>query len=232
MLVFDEGLHRPENKEPGYLSSMMYAFNHLSAHWNHVLNADFYLAVHKMACAHFNGKETATWIDQSKVGVFRGLENPVCANLGTIDRHETTFINEFHSLNNRLRRTFGASFFLGELIATGKNSDQLQIRYHTMTAEQIRTIFNYFVTEFYYEIGHAGNSEQRLVAIARWFQYNEWLHPPVDGCGRTDLAMLNYLLSCYGFHPCILQHPFVSSCWNLQRWVEALKEGMKAWEAN
>ncbi len=229
-MVFDLGLHRPENREPGYMASMIQAFNHLSAHWNHILNADFYLAVHKMACAHFNGVETATWIDQNHVGVFRGLDNPICANLGTIDRNETTFIAEFHNLNNQLRRTFGSSFFLGELVGLGENSDQLQIRYHTMSAEQVRSIFNYFVTEFYYEIGHAENGEQKLVAIARWFQYNEWLHPPVDGCGRTDLAMLNYLLSCYGFHPCILQNPFVSSCWNLEKWVEALKEGMKAWE--
>lgn len=54
----------------------------------------------------------------------------------------------------------------------------------------------------------------------------EWLHPWIDGQGRTDLIKLNGLLSREGLHPCILDFPYMSTSSSIERWIEYLKEGL------
>ena len=72
--------------------------------------------------------------------------------------------------------------------------------------------------------------EEKLMYISALFQKLEWIHPFLDGQGRTDLIFLNYLLVRYGFTPVILEHPYYSSTATLEHWIEHLKQGMARWQ--
>jgi hypothetical protein len=69
--------------------------------------------------------------------------------------------------------------------------------------------------------------ERAIFLIGRLFAELEWLHPWIDGQGRTDLIYLSGLLCREGLHPCILEHPYFSSTNTLESWVEYLKEGLQ-----
>lgn len=220
--VYDQGLHDPKKKEPGYLASMEQAFALLTAYSNKILDADFYLYLHQKACAHFDGQKMA--------GAFRVRTRQVHAAMDGEYKLDRRAIEELENLNQKVSQRFGPSFSLCEMTTLKGHPDGVKLNYTRLNPEQVRILFHFFVTEFYYEIGHAKSADEKRRAIARWFQANEWLHPPIDGCGRTDVAMLNYLLTCYGFHPALLQLPYVSSVQTLEQWDKALKEGIEAWK--
>jgi len=62
--------------------------------------------------------------------------------------------------------------------------------------------------------------------IARLYAGLEWVHPWIDGQGRTDLIMLNGLLSREGIHPSILNRPYYSTFHKVSDWVQYLKQGL------
>lgn len=68
--VFDEGLHGKE-KEPGFYESALNAFNFAGEHLGEPLTVDFYCNLHKIACAHFQGKANETLMEAKDAGVFR-----------------------------------------------------------------------------------------------------------------------------------------------------------------
>ncbi|MBS0604618.1 MAG: leucine-rich repeat domain-containing protein [Verrucomicrobia bacterium] len=227
--VFDKGLHG-KHAEPGFVVGMRALFEFLSKNMNRRVDADFYLEMHKIACSHFTGEEGVTEVDSKKVGVFRTSEDMIDADFKEEEYPFTKEgIQEFNSLSKRLSSELGTMYALGK-IAPLKGKKGRRILYHRMSASQVRTVFNFFMSEFYFEIGHADHRDKKLLAIARLIQRLEWLHAPCDGCGRTDTALLNYLLTCYGMHPVILSLPYRSSCRGLQEWVGILEEGLIAWE--
>ena len=70
------------------------------------------------------------------------------------------------------------------------------------------------------------------MAICKYVKYLDWLHPPRDGSGRTVIfGILNKILSENGFHPVLLEYPYITDCVSLQKWTEYVKEGLLAWEA-
>lgn len=71
--------------------------------------------------------------------------------------------------------------------------------------------------------------DQKLTEIAHLFQMLDWLHPFIDGQGRTDLVLLSKLLTDEGFNPPILEEPYTSSWSTLDDWKEYLKQGMASW---
>lgn len=71
--------------------------------------------------------------------------------------------------------------------------------------------------------------ENALRNIAELYQNLEWLHPFFDGQGRTDLVLLSKLLTENGFNPSILFYPYFSTFEPLDKWVDYLKNGMRAW---
>lgn len=65
--------------------------------------------------------------------------------------------------------------------------------------------------------------------IAKLYQHLEWVHPFVDGQGRTDLILLAKLLTDYGLHPALLMRPYDSSILPFAKWDEQLAFGLKIW---
>jgi hypothetical protein len=227
--VFDRGLHG-KTTEPGFLKSMQNLFSFLTEHQNQKLSADFYLQCHRIACSHFKGESNGTLMGQEKIGVFRELTDTISASFAAPNYEiDNQGFSDFSDISGKLSLAFGSSFRLGDMIVVSASPLTINIVYQPMRQEQIELIFNFFLTEFYYDIGHAETEDAKLEAIAKLVQHLEWLHPPRDGCGRTDTAILNALLTTYGFTPVLLKYPYVSSCKGLKSWVKALKIGMRDW---
>jgi hypothetical protein len=225
--VFDLGLHRRET-EPGFLASMLDVFQFLPDNYSRRVDASFYLDLHKVACSHFDGANTQTLIGQEKVGVFR--EESVKAILPSPHYSVSPeAMAAFSELNKVIATILGPSFCLGNIFISSWVPLQWTIYYNQMTSEQIEIVFNLFLSEFYTEINTATNDDEKLIAIAKLIQHLEWLHPPKDGCGRTDTALLNFLLTKYGFNPVLLDYPYISTCRGLIEWTSWLKKGMEEW---
>lgn len=229
--VYDLGLHG-KYSEPGFLSGIERAFQFLGSRSHRRIDIEFYLALHRAACSHFKGKETSTLMGQEKVGVFRDIDDLIGATFSELNfSFSQSAITEFNDLNGELTLHFGSSFRIGDLILKSNTTPKVfSIYYHPLSKEQVAIVFNYFLTCFYYDIGHAQNDESKIKAIAKLIQRIEWLHPVRDGCGRTDTALLNYLLTVYGFTPVILEYPYVTSCKGNNELVPLLMEGMQRWQ--
>jgi hypothetical protein len=74
--------------------------------------------------------------------------------------------------------------------------------------------------------------EEKVAAIADLFQLLEWVHPFLDGQGRTDLVLMAKLLSEEGANPAILNQPYTSSYSLLDNWKEDLLNGIERWKMN
>ncbi len=72
--------------------------------------------------------------------------------------------------------------------------------------------------------------EAVLPLIATLYAELEWLHPWIDGQGRTDLVMLSYLLCREGLHPCILKDPYYSTTHSIDEWTQYLQKGLDIYE--
>ena len=228
--VFDKGLHG-KAVEPGFLAGMFASFEFLAENMKRKIDAAFYLELHSIACSHFIGEEGGTEVDLKDVGVFRDSKDKIEADFF---QEEYPFsadgIKEFYELSNLISSHFGPMFSLGRIAPLKRGKAGKRIEYHRMSSVQVKMIFDFFVSEFYDQMAHALSPKQKLKAIARLIQRLEWLHPPCDGCGRTDTALLNFLLTRYGSHPVILTLPYRSSCRGLKEWIEILEEGLSNWE--
>ncbi len=227
--VYDLGLHG-KYTEPGFLEGIKKAYQFLGSHPNRKIDAEFHLKLHKTACGHFDGKNTNTLMGKEKIGKFRDTGDIISATFAEPDYLFTdSAINEFNELNGELTLNFGSSFRIGDLVLDSRSPKSVTIYYHGFSKQQVEIVYNYFLTEFYYDIGHSQGDSQKIQAIAKLIQRLEWLHSVRDGCGRTDTALLNYLLTIYGFNPVLLRCPYVSSSRGLREWTEQLIEGMEAW---
>lgn len=227
--VFDRGTHAG-TVEPGFIGSMEKSFEFIHNFVNSEINADWYLLLHKQTCAHFNGDPTAFLMGQEKVGVFRGSDDHI--RCGLVGDYALTSEGraEFEALDQTLKREFGDSYGLGKFSCTSPCESKIILDYHTMSREQVRRIFNKFLTEFYHEVKQATTADQKLWAIAKLHQRLEWLHPVRDGTARTSTALLNKFLTDYGFHPAILEYPHVSTSYGLAQWKQYLQNGLIKWE--
>ncbi len=228
--VFDEGLHG-STKEPGFIDSMEKSFIFVQDFLQSKIDADWYLKLHKVTCAHFNGKATNTLMGQEKVGIFRGaLDNviwqPNCSSYPV----SKEAIAEFQALDRELKTEFGEFNGLGEIEDQPNPERPVKFCYKRMDSDVVRRIFDKFVKEFYQEIDKSTTADEKLWAIAGLHQRLEWLHPVKDGTSRTNIAMMNKLLTQYGFHPAILERPHVSSCNTRAQWKQHLEYGLARWD--
>lgn len=69
--VFDKGLHNPNKKEPGFLSSLQSGCQFAADHLTEDLSVDFYKSLHKTLCAHFEGEKNNVLTDNTGIGKFR-----------------------------------------------------------------------------------------------------------------------------------------------------------------
>lgn len=228
--TFDRGLHAG-TVEPGFIGSMERAFNFVEQAINRKIDANWYLNLHKHTCAHFNGDPSAFLMGQEKVGVFRGSDDPICCTLADYYGVSPEAKAEFEALNREIETEFGPGYGLGEMTYTHSFSQSTRLNYKVMSRNQVLRIFNKFLTTFYREIESATTSDAKLTTIAKLHQRLEWLHPVKDGTARTSTALMNKLLTDYGFHPAILDYPHVSSSYTLRKWKEYLQVGLVKWES-
>ncbi len=226
--VFDEGKHG-STVEPGYLSGMRNLCQFLFNNWQRRLDASFYLEMHRVGCAHFQGAATHTLIGQEQVGIFR--KEAVKAHFPAPKYAMSQGgMDEFSRLNNRLEYILGSPFCqLGEISIAADSPTVWCIDYQSFKKGEVEIVFNFFISQFHCEMLQASSLEEGQVAIAKLIQRLEWLHPTKDGTGRTDTALLNFLLSKYGCNPVLLEFPYKSSCTSLDEWVDYLRIGMQAW---
>jgi Leucine-rich repeat (LRR) protein len=225
--VFDEGLHG-STVEPGFISSMETAFAFIGQFPGKKIDADWYLHLHRHTCAHFDGDSDVCLMGQEKVGVFRNSDDPICCTFQGPCSLLFQAKGEFEARNAALQKEFGSTYGLGEMVYTARQS--VLLVYRRMSRKQVRRIFNWYLNRFYAEVERADNPDARLMAIARWHQRVEWLHPVKDGATRTNVALMNKLLTDYGFHPALLECPHVPSSYSLAQWKEYLQNGLVQWE--
>lgn len=72
--------------------------------------------------------------------------------------------------------------------------------------------------------------EEKLKTIANLYQCLEWVHPFLDGQGRTDLVLLAMLLAKEGFNPAVLTKPYTSTTALLPEWKIYLNQGINLWK--
>jgi Fic/DOC family len=230
--VFDRGTHQG-TVEAGFIGSMEGAegaFAFVERHLNRKINADWYLNLHRRTCAHFNGDPAVFLMGQEKVGVFRTIGDNICCVLSDTYRVSLEAKAAFEALDQELKRELGPSFGLGEMTYTDAFFQTVRLSYKGMSAHQVRQIFDRFLNAFYQEVESARTPDEKLLAIAKLHQRLEWLHPVKDGTSRTSIALLNKLLTDYGFHPAILEYPHVSSSYTLREWKDYLQAGLVKWE--
>lgn len=227
--VFDQGLHGG-TVEPGFIGSMEEAFTFVERFLGEKIDANWYLTLQRHTCAHFNGDPTAFLMGQEKVGVFRDDDDPTQCVLENQYYVSPRAKAEFEAEDARLKREFGPTYGLGEMVHVDSRQLTVQLIYKVMGREQVLRIFNKYLTRFYVEVESADNPDAKLMAIAKLQQKLEWLHPLRDGTARTSTALMNKFLTDYGFHPAILEWPHVSSSYTLAQWKEYLQNGLVKWE--
>lgn len=129
------------------------------------------------------------------------------------------YVEEDFSCFLRYRESSEIYSHLGKLFKEfNQNLDEAQREaYSKLTTQDVGTIKSEY-------------QERAIFLIGRLFAELEWLHPWIDGQGRTDLIYLNGLLCREGLHPCILDFPYFSSVNPLDAWIEYLKGGLAQFE--
>ena len=216
--VFDKGLHG-KTIEPGYLAGMEKGFQFVSDTLNQRITPEWFLKLHNQTCGHFKGAANGTLMGPEKVGVFRDTTDYIRCSYDH---------NSNYAMLAEAREEFNAAD-LGTLTDDGT---QITLTYKVMSGKEVRARFEEYTDQFYNEIAAAKSSDGKLVAICKYVKYLDWLHPPRDGSGRTVIfGILNKILSENGFHPVLLEYPYITDCVSLQKWTEYVKEGLLAWEA-
>ena len=215
-MVYDKGLHG-STVEPGYLQSMLNAADFVKQTLGEPITPSWYLQLHKIACAHFQGAKTNTLMGQEKVGIFRGNTDHLAWS-GLKGSYQMTLEaqREFYRLG------------LGSIVED--SSGGKKILYRVMSQSEVKSLLEKYVKDFEKEITASAGPNEKLLAIARFTQRHDWLHPVRDGTGRLEQLILGKLLVENGFHPTILEYPYRSGCRGVVEWKNYIKEGLLAWE--
>ncbi len=228
--VFKLGLHGG-CIEPEYVPSMEKAFKFCEKYLNKKVDADWYLQLHRITCGHFDGDPAVYLMGQEKVGVFRDSDDNCLwwpsGNYSVTPEAKA----ELQALDAEVKRDLGPEYGMGIMDTDPNWNHAMYHQYHKMTRPQMKKVFNKFMDEFYKEAGSAATRDQTFAAIAKLYKRLELLHPPRDGSGRTNTALMNKILTEYGFNPAILDNPYVSTTYCLTRWTQYLKEGVEKWQA-
>jgi hypothetical protein len=220
--VYNQGLHRGGtiDAEPFYIESMMNAVDHIAKNADQKLNVDFYLKVHSLACEHFSHPraENFTICLPEEIGKFRKIR--VFMLISPKKALQPKVIKELDDLDKKVH----AAYF------ETKEEKQCGLIYRPCHSdEEMMRRFTFVLNEYHQQIIDCHTPDEKLHVIAKFYQHCQWLHTTTDGCGRLDVAILNMLLTQNGFHPVILDYPYMSSTHPLSEWIQCLKQGLDQW---
>lgn len=222
--AYDMGFHREGlgEKEPGYLKGMTETIEYIHETIDEKLTIENYLRIHSIACQHFerDDADDFTICRKEEVGAFRTIR--VGSLIYPKRRIEKTVLKELHHLNRRIQ----ASQFIE------KNGNHISLSYiENENPEQMRNKFSKLLDGYHRDIERCIEPSQKLYVIARLFQHSQWLHTTTDGSGRLDIAVMNKLLTQNGFHPTILDQPYMCCTNTLAEWIESLQDGLQLWHS-
>lgn len=107
-----------------------------------------------------------------------------------------------------------------------QGGDVISMNFPDVMPDLIERLFG----EFHLELGAAKDElEKRLLAIARLIQNLERLHPFRNANGRTNILLMNKLLTEWGFHPAILDDPNEAPFLSVTEWRDKIRKGMFRW---
>jgi len=267
-LVFDEGSHGGV-KEPGYYEGIWKAscfVCHLLAqkptalHDLVGLTVPEYCRIHQIACSHFAGEKTNTFMMAKDAGKFSkagfcrvplselytttpeqmidlrknrelllmGCKDARAAAQDRISKFNMETKRRIDRVNHYIARRSKA-LDVEPIASLVREDDQVFVYYHGESTKAEETLIRLF-REFQVKMAAAESSDQKIRWIADLFQVLEWLHPFLDGQGRTDLIVLSKELVAAGLNPPILEEPYFSTLRCLDEWVIYLKQGIERWQ--
>jgi len=226
--VFDRGAGVTAAIEFGFHRNWERGAHFLSHQFQNQVDAEMYLRLHRITCSHFLGQTNGTLMGGKKVGAFRDSTDFGIAWVCRAQDYPVILEAEqqLAALNAEIKERFGVT-----LVSLVKQADGTTIfNYTVLPQEKIKAIYNYFAVNLYAELERAKTPDEKLIAVCTFFRNCEWLHPVQDGCGRCDLMILNFLLTQQGFHPVIMERPYLASTVPLLAWVDYVRQGLKEWE--
>ena len=162
-----------------------------------------------------------------KVGVFRDRKDAIQAIFAAPEHAlREGAEKEFDRLNASMKERFGTTLGTFEK----KSPKEVVLKETVMGQNKMKAIYDFFCQQLHTELEQAQNPDQKFEAICRFYRYCDYSHPVRDGCGRSDLLMLNFLLTQNGFHPVLLDAPYLSNVVTEKEWIEYVRQGLKNWE--
>ena len=202
----DRGDHHGEE---GYLANSRKAYLYMERTLHQPLTAEMIITIHDIAarCKYhtlLGIKQTTTMVTISKGCVTEAGAKEILTNLGDI---VTPMPFELKAENITAATLPTAWFHVGQGDAVLKK-------------------LNTYIDDVNKELKGENNDEKKLVAIAKFIQKAELLHPFRDYNMRTMLIICNKLLLENGFTPVIFENPNCVEGFSIKELCKEIKDGM------
>jgi hypothetical protein len=204
--ALDRGLG-PEGQQEQFSKSMLAARTFACENLGRPLTLEFYCELFKRAAGHL-GEENR----------YRRGNDGIRLGTDLIDREAI----------NEIRRAGGAMREVNEIrIEEGRGFEILMVGTDPIT---IQSCIGGLFGEFHDRLSEsAGDAFLKLLAIAILIQDLERLHPFRNANGRTNILLMNKLLTEYGFHPAILDDPNAAPFVTQMGWLACIQKGLLRW---
>lgn len=224
--VYDTGVHhtppRPEYIEPGAADSIATARAHVMAALGTPLTVEKYRQINEFATPP---KISSSWRSEShneiEIGVAKNTFKDQRRNMKmTLDMQSASRIDG----DRRGRAEMSVSTFPGDV------ADTHRIALMRRPTAEVQAMVADILQTYYRKIETAEDRSGRLKIIAETHQLLERLHAFKDANTRTNLLVLNKLLTEQGYHPVILDDPNTSYLVSTEEWVTEIERGLQRWK--
>ncbi len=206
--TFDQGKHDSERKEPGYIESIVSAHEFAFSR-NAPMTLEDYREIHRLAVLH-KGKKWHTLRDSEEIHM-KWSEKEWATYRSSESLEEYKEANRLIDIDKELKVMF--------------------FSYETNNPSEILDKIKSVIDEFYASVNklmpaHEG-SKKILLAVAKMHKHLEYLHPYRDGNTRTNLVVLNRVLSDHNLGPVMFVNPNVVYYRSIQDWSEIIVRGCR-----
>jgi hypothetical protein len=224
-LVYDTAAHRggkEKDKEKGYIANMEAAHAYAGQHIGEKLDADSYDEIHARAMKH--SKHVLKEGGAHSYYVNRLTANMANAKLhAELKEHKLVTIEPDPENDQLMRCVF--TYGNGDPVLLKKTLNAIFTEFYT-AIDQIKDPEESAAQSSEERMGVIkANDTQRIQLIAVLHKKLEYLHPYSDGNTRTNLVILNKVLSEYGFYPVIFSNPNDSYHKTNEEWAKEIEAG-------